>query len=731
MTPVHTSNKFSQAAESSARCEMHYTGTVSSPELSPSTVFSLERVLPNGEECYDPTKIVSTQAFEAFLVWLIRHFQVVPLPELLGSGRFSLLPGKKLCALTFDGGWRDTYQYAFPLLAQHKLTATVFVPVRLVGTQRRLWEERLWLCFRGMRRDLDIAGVLGRLYRYFPWCPQLSPKEFTLFHLTKLLSSRPTSEANDFVDCLEEATSTTSQPTEPSFMNWEQIRELQRAGFTIGSNCLEHTILTQTAPELARDEIRQSRYELAERLEMPVDVFAYPGGAATPQITADVREAGYALAVLDRPGFVWKCTYPWILPRVRVASLVSSRRQRFLPRRGFYLMVKIALAAAGKPKIQPRSSHDERLRIAFVIEEVSNWSFGGTERQIASLITSLDKRYFQPLIIVLGKPAETESVQAPCDVRFIGPLGGSRRLGMLINLICALRRFRPHFVQTFLIDGTFYGTLAASLSRVPVIIQTRRNVGYWQKLYHKIALRILNPLVDSWECNSRTIARVLETKERIARSAIEILPNVLDLQRFAPPSIAERASAREHLGVSHDAPVFVAVSMLRPVKDVRTIIEAAARVRTTLPDAKFYIIGSGPEHETLRARIDALNLQDFVNLVGAQFDLRPWLSAADIGLLSSRTEGSSNAVLEYKAMGLPCVVSDIPANRELVSGIFFRPGDPASLAQQILWLWAQGAERQRLSEENRQGISQYDGASFQRRASSYYVKLVAEHMSVE
>jgi glycosyltransferase involved in cell wall biosynthesis len=364
-----------------------------------------------------------------------------------------------------------------------------------------------------------------------------------------------------------------------------------------------------------------------------------------------------------------------------------------------------------------------------VIDGIYDWRLGGTERQLVLLLASMDRRYFEPVLFVLGNSFAVEPGDVPCEMQLINRTGQARRLQTLMMLVKALRRFRPHFVQTFLIDGTFYGTLAARLAGVPVVIQTRRNVGYWQKPYHTAVLRLLDLVVNSWQCNSRTIANVLQASEGVPREKTEILPNLLDLAYFLPPSADERARAREQLALPPHDPVFVTVSMLRPVKDIPTIVEAAYLVRSSLPNARFLIVGTGPEYEKLKTRIEGLGLQDTVKLVGPQFDVRLWLSSADIGLLASRTEGSSNAVLEYRAMGLPAVVSDIPANRELVAEVLFIPGNPADLAEKILWLWEHEDVRQRLRHEYREAISQYNRDAFQRRASSYYIQLAADHLT--
>jgi glycosyltransferase involved in cell wall biosynthesis len=124
-----------------------------------------------------------------------------------------------------------------------------------------------------------------------------------------------------------------------------------------------------------------------------------------------------------------------------------------------------------------------------------------------------------------------------------------------------------------------------------------------------------------------------------------------------------------------------------------------------------------------------LGLTANARLAGAQSDVRPYLAAADIGLLTSRSEGSSNSLLEYMAMGLPSVVSDLPANRDLVSGVFFEPGNARDLAEKILGLWRDPDMRARMQAEYRSRAMEYGVEPFVRRAQSYYVMLAAKSLS--
>jgi glycosyltransferase involved in cell wall biosynthesis len=240
---------------------------------------------------------------------------------------------------------------------------------------------------------------------------------------------------------------------------------------------------------------------------------------------------------------------------------------------------------------------------------------------------------------------------------------------------------------------------------------------------------VINRLAHAWQCNSRAVWESLKNDEGVPPERIEILPNAIDLDKFSPPTSEERLAARRQLGLSPAAPVFVSVATLFPVKDPQTLIEAAALVRPALSDAQFLLVGEGPLRSALSKRIEELGLTGTVRLLGAQADVRPYLAAADIGLLTSRSEGSSNSLLEYTAMGLPAVVSDLPGNRELVRGVFFEPANPPNLAEKILRLWNNPGMRAGMQAEYRSRAIEYGLEPFVRRVQSYYAMLGAKCLS--
>jgi len=697
---------------------------------SGTPIFAFHRVLPAVADVYRRDMITTCGVFAAFLDWTSDHYQAIPLADLVRLCHHRNNGGKPYCALTFDDGWRDNFLHAFPLLRERQLSATVFLPVGFIGTNRRFWQERLWFSRRSFGSTEGFREAVDRVASSLPWCRRITPDRLTFDNVRRLLLERPSMEAEEFVDRLSEVAGHSGESDALAFLSWDEIRVMQEGGITFGSHTLNHTLLSRADPVTAWREIEGSRQAIAERLGSPPVSIAYPRGATGPHTLCQARYAGYKIGLTTEPGMSVESSDCLLMPRLEISdSSVCGTGQDFHACKTSLLMGRCALGSIDGDD-QPVGNGNcprQRIRTGFVIDSIDSWEAGGTEQQIAKLIGALDRSYFDPELYFLRPSLHLKPDDFPCPVHVVGSRTEIKwyRLETFRRLIGLFRERRPHIVQTFFRDATYYGILAAKIARVPVTVVSVRNAGYWRKYRDRLPLMIINRLATYWQCNSRSVGVALELEDHIRAERIEVLPNAIDLSRFAPVTPGERLAARQRLGLPADVPVFVCVANLRPVKDLSTLIEAAGLVRRELPTAQFLLVGQGPLRQALESQVARLNLMDSVWFPGAVADVSPYLAAADIGLLTSRSEASSNSVLEYMAMGLPVVASDIPGNRDLVNEVFFSAGDAEDLAAKIPSLWNDPGRRARLGEENHRRASEYSLEAFARRAQSYYGKVLA------
>src|SRR5262249_29781586 len=113
------------------------------------------------------------------------------------------------------------------------------------------------------------------------------------------------------------------------------------------------------------------------------------------------------------------------------------------------------------------------------------------------------------------------------------------------------------------------------------------------------------------------------------------------------------------------------------------------------------VVGDGYLRERLMEQVRSLGLTDHVFMLGFQRDVRPYLLAGDVFVLTSHREGLPLSILEAMACGLPCVVSNVGGNAEAVAhnvnGFVVNDGSIDEVADAVAYLIAHPRERARMA----------------------------------
>ena len=172
---------------------------------------------------------------------------------------------------------------------------------------------------------------------------------------------------------------------------------------------------------------------------------------------------------------------------------------------------------------------------------------------------------------------------------------------------------------------------------------------------------------------------------------------------------AALASGNPALKLGTMTPLAVYTGRLNTVKDLATLVASWPSVLKSHADARLWIVGEGPERGALEAQIARLRLRGHVVLTGAFDNVDEVLAAADLFVLPSREEGMSLSLLEAMAHGLPVVVSDIAASRNVVvpgkQGLLVPPGSSDELASAICTVLAQPGLAAQLGAAARDRVS--------------------------
>jgi glycosyltransferase involved in cell wall biosynthesis len=178
---------------------------------------------------------------------------------------------------------------------------------------------------------------------------------------------------------------------------------------------------------------------------------------------------------------------------------------------------------------------------------------------------------------------------------------------------------------------------------------------------------------------------------KVPRDRVTFTGNGRDPLHFSPATPEERALARTDLSIPDDAPVAVAVGALAPEKCLEVAIDAVA----SLPDWRLVLVGAGRLEAHLRARAEAA-APGRIHFTGEVTDVRPALHAADVAVLTSRTEGLPGVLVEAALCSRPLVatrvgfVPDIVANGR--GGRLVPVGDVRATAEALDEAWRHRSE---------------------------------------
>lgn len=305
----------------------HALGAVRSSFIRDFRVLAYHRVLEAWEEAifdYD-LELISARRdeFEWQMNLVANQFNVVSCKQVSDAINHGLeLPSRALM-ITFDDGFCDNYEIAFPVLARLGLPATFFLSTEYIGTQRLFWfdwvvhtvlrtrEKRIRLHTVDMNLELEdtpaprrqVAAELLRVLKRSTEIQRLAALE-ELRHVAGVGDGDVGQKVN-------------------APMTWDEIREMSQAGMDFGSHTVSHPVLSMiTDSEQLRSELRDSKETIERETSRPVIALSYPVGgrnAVNDLVLAATADAGYEFAFSYEPGTNYKLKDDrWLLKRIHV-----------------------------------------------------------------------------------------------------------------------------------------------------------------------------------------------------------------------------------------------------------------------------------------------------------------------------------------------------------------------------------------------------------------------------
>jgi peptidoglycan/xylan/chitin deacetylase (PgdA/CDA1 family) len=232
--------------------------------------------------------------------------------------------GPRFAAITFDDGYRDTRDFALPVLERHGAPFTVFLVPGFIERVARMWWIELEESVRRLDEiSVDLQDLPLRLAASSP-----EEKSAAFGRLYWALRSGSETELLEVAGALaRKAGIGSAEIAEALCMNWKEVADFARHPLvTAGAHTMTHRVLAKWPLAEAREEMAASKATLEERLGVDVRAFAYPVGdptSAGPREFSLARQLGFSCAVTTRPGMIFPehAAHLTALPRLSVNGL--------------------------------------------------------------------------------------------------------------------------------------------------------------------------------------------------------------------------------------------------------------------------------------------------------------------------------------------------------------------------------------------------------------------------
>jgi peptidoglycan/xylan/chitin deacetylase (PgdA/CDA1 family) len=265
---------------------------------------------------------VDVELFRVHMDILAQFFTIVPMDALITQVLRGAVQAGQAC-VTFDDGYADNYEHAFPILKRLGIPATIFLTTGPMEDGRPFWWERLaWhLSNRGGGRlalpaelggsEVDLGSPDARTQMYDELAARL-----------QILDNGARDRLLDTLGA--------EQPTHVRPLTWREAAIMQRAGIAFGGHSHTHPNLTALSDGVLREEIIRSRGLISMRLERTPSLFAYPFGELDARVARAVEDAGFTGAVTTCETLCSRASLRYRVPRYHVGNWDKQTFRSFL-----------------------------------------------------------------------------------------------------------------------------------------------------------------------------------------------------------------------------------------------------------------------------------------------------------------------------------------------------------------------------------------------------------------
>jgi peptidoglycan/xylan/chitin deacetylase (PgdA/CDA1 family) len=300
-------------------------------------ILTLHHVRPPRLDRFQPNRLleVTPSFLEDVVLWLLRSgLDLISLDEMYRRFTEGLVfeGGRRFVCITIDDGYRDTLDWAYPILKKHQVPFTVYIPTSFPDRLGELW----WLVLEAViARNTRIRLLIGDEEQGFN-CATVAEKRHLFEELYGWLRSLETEEELRHVirDLAGRYQVDIAAFCEELCMDWDELTKLAADPLvTIGAHTVNHVMLAKVPEKTARSEMQMSRAVIEAALGVRPEHLSYPVGdptSAGPREFRIAAELGFKTGVTTRPGVLFPEHREHLLALPRVSLNGEHQQLRYV-----------------------------------------------------------------------------------------------------------------------------------------------------------------------------------------------------------------------------------------------------------------------------------------------------------------------------------------------------------------------------------------------------------------
>ena len=354
------------------------------------------------------------------------------------------------------------------------------------------------------------------------------------------------------------------------------------------------------------------------------------------------------------------------------------------------------------------------LRVMLMTDEME---VGGSQRQIVQLAMGLKERGIECVVLYFIKPSFLVDRLHAAGIQTLR-VDKRRRVDpeFVWKLRQTIRQWAPDVLHCYSFTAELWGAIATRLlpaSERPTLITSVRGTYEWYSANQWRMKHWASQRSQGIISNSREGAEYAARQMGLPMSRFSIVHNGVEVPEPAADAVAAlrkeyTAAAPNGQAAAPFETLLLFVGRLVEHKNLPRLLDAFARVAAERPHVRLLLVGGGPLHDTLAARIRELKLDDRALLLGERPDVAALMKAADLLVAPSLREGMSNVILEAMALGLPVLATRVGGTPEVIEdglhGVLVDPIDTQALADAMLQLIDDPVRRQAIGQAGRQKV---------------------------